>query len=132
MLRPTVRAVLFKHTRRVLRSARAPLHRSRGALCVWLAWVRPARASINISSQNGALRTLGKLSSLELAHNHIGDTGAADLGETLRTNATLKALKLDVNDIGDTAAALLVEALHTRAMPMILWLNGRHTFGRRD
>jgi len=60
----------------------------------------------------------GRLLSLDLAGNHVGDAGVSHLARGLRLNRTLLVLNLAGNDIGDPGACQLAEVT-SRQLPSI-------------
>ena len=70
-----------------------------------------------------ALRVNTSLTSLNLAHNSIGDEGASSLSEALRVNTSLTSLNLAHNSIGDEGASSLSEALRVNTSLTSLYLS---------
>lgn len=64
-------------------------------------------------SLGSATRQNTRLMSLDLAGNHISDTGVSYLADGLRLNRTLLVLNLAANGIGDTGAMQLATVLST-------------------
>jgi len=51
-----------------------------------------------------ALKSNTTLTTLDLSHNSIGDSGAESLSDALKSNSTLTTLYLNNNSIGDSGA----------------------------